>query len=39
MDKQVGSRSIPNNIHESSIFYFEIPSFENAKPTPRLGAI
>lgn len=39
MDKQVDSSSIPNNIHEPSIFYFEIPSFENGKPTPRLGDI
>ncbi len=36
---QVGSNSNQDNLLDPSILYFEIPSFENGKPTPRLREI
>jgi hypothetical protein len=39
MHGQVGSNSNQDNLLDPSILYFEIPSFENGKPTPRLGEI
>jgi hypothetical protein len=36
---QVGNNSNQDNLLDPSILYFEIPSFENGKPTPILGEI
>jgi hypothetical protein len=39
MHGQVGSNSNQDNLLDPSILYFEIPSLENGKPTPRLRKI